>query len=60
MRPYPCRVGNPIALRKVPTSLSNGPPPETKAWSAPPNCDFIFFLTILSNKKSLIKDKIIS
>ena len=37
VNPYPCNVGNPTAFKKKPTSLSNAPPPETKAFNFPPN-----------------------
>ena len=36
VRPYPCKVGRPIAFKK-PTSLSSAPPPETKVFKDPPN-----------------------
>ena len=32
VRPYPCKVGNPIAFKNKPTSLSSAPPPETKSF----------------------------
>ena len=41
-------------VRKKPTSLSNAPPPETKVFKEPPNCAFIFFLTIFSRMLSNI------
>jgi len=37
VNPYPCKVGRPIAFKKIPTSLSRAPPPETKVLSSPPN-----------------------
>ena len=41
----------PIAFKNIPTSLSNAPPPEIKAFNDPPNCDLIFFLTNFSQIK---------
>ena len=37
VNPYPCKVGNPIAFKKIPTSLSKAPPPETNVLRFPPN-----------------------
>ena len=51
VRPYPCNVGNPIAFKNSPILLSSAPPPETNAWSFPPNWFLIFFLTNFSHKK---------
>ena len=54
VKPYPCKVGNPIAFKNEPTSLSSAPPPEINAFKFPPNCFLIFFLTNFSQIK-LIK-----
>ena len=35
-----------MEFKNSPNSLSNAPPPDTKALSEPPNCFFIFFLLI--------------
>ena len=37
VKPYPCRVGNPIAFKNSPISLSRAPPPDTNACKFPPN-----------------------
>jgi len=37
VNPYPCKVGNPIAFKNEPTSLSKAPPPDTNAFKFPPN-----------------------
>ena len=49
VRPYPCKVGNPIELRKVPISGSRAPPPDTNVLRLPPNCFFILDLTVISH-----------
>ena len=58
--PYPCKVGKPIALRKIPTSLSRAPPPDTKVIKLPPNCFLIFLLTNLSKILSINLSKNVS
>ncbi len=50
-------MGRPIEFKNIPTSLSNAPPPEMKAFNAPPNCDLIFFLTNFSQIKFSIFSK---
>ena len=47
VNPYPCSVGNPIELRKVPISGSRAPPPDTNVFRLPPNCFFILDLTVI-------------
>ena len=45
---FPSKVLKLIS-KKIPTSLSNAPPPEMNSFKEPPNCSFIFFLTIFSH-----------